>query len=40
MFKNWEDDIVEEVKVIEPDYTEEEIPKVEEATKEIKSEVE
>lgn len=37
MFKNWEDDIVEEIK---PDYIEEEIPKTEETTEEIKSEVE
>ena len=40
MFKDWEDDIVEEVETIEPDYIEEEIPKVEETTKETKSEVE
>ena len=37
MFKDWEDDIVEEIK---PDYIEEEIPKTEETTEEIKSEVE
>lgn len=36
MFKDWEDDIIEEIKVIESDYIEEEVPKVEE----IKSEVE
>lgn len=36
MFKDWEDDIVEEIKVIESDYIEKEIPK----TEEIKSEVE
>ena len=40
MFKDWEDDIVEEVEVIESDYIEEEIPKTEETTEEIKSEVE
>ena len=40
MFKNWEDDIVEEVEVIETDYIEEEIHKVEKTTKETKSEVE
>ena len=27
MFKNWEDDIVEETEVIEPDYTKEKILK-------------
>lgn len=33
MFKDWEDDIVEEVEVIEPDYIEEEASETEEETK-------